>query len=369
MTFHFGSYYKKFIYFVLLLSLSLPVFSQIDSSSTRTRTTTKVADGVYMIRHKDSPDGFPQGNTTVIIGEREVFVVDACYLPSSAKEDIAQIRQWTNKPVRYLFNTHWHADHTNGNGTYAEVFPDITILAHIETSRQLNGYTPGIFERFPTRGAAFQQIIDSGKDPNGRVLNADEIKAYKEALAGLAPVSEEFKKIKLRMPNMTFDSELTLDIGNREIQIKYLGRGNTAGDAIVYLPKEKILIAGDLLDSPVPYLGSGYPSQHAKTLRKMAQMDFEILIPGHGNVLKGKTYLNLVADFIQTVVDEVSKAIFQIGGGPRNLEAVRQTVHKTIDFTEWKKKIVGDNKEDGDFFDSFSVQGVVTAAYAESWGR
>ncbi|MBL7961845.1 hypothetical protein JNL27_16555, partial [bacterium] len=90
---------------------------------------------------------------------------------------------------------------------------------------------------------------------------------------------------------------------------------------------------------------------------------------GHGNVLKGKAYLNLVADFIQTVVDEVSKTIHRIGNGPRKLEEVRESVHKSIDFNVWKKKIVGENKSDGDFFDSFSVQGIVTAAYAEVWGR
>lgn len=345
------------------------VFAETDSSSTRARTITKVTDGVYMIRHKDAPDGFPQGNTTVIIGEREVFVVDACYLPSSAKEDIAQIRQWTNKPVRYLLNTHWHYDHTMGNGAYAEAFPSITIIAHTETRKQMEGYNPGWFERYPGRADTFKRYVETGKDANGNPLSEQDKIDYREYIAGIEPVYAEFKLIKDRMPNLTFDDAVTIDIGNRELQIKHLGKGNTAGDAIVYLPKEKILITGDLLDHPVPYLGGGYPSQFAKTLRKMAQMDVETFIPGHGNVLKGKAYLNLVADFIQTVVDEVSKTIHRIGNGPRKLEEVRESVHKSIDFNVWKKKIVGENKADGDFFDSFSVQGIVTAAYAEVWGR
>lgn len=363
---------KALIFICILLgaiSLTEWVYAQRDSASTTHRTVTPVADGIYMIRHKDSPDGFPQGNTTVIIGEREVFIVDACYLPSSAKEDIAQIRQWTDKPVRYLLNTHWHGDHTHGNETYADAFPSISIVAHVETRKQLEGYYPGVFERFPTRAATFRQVIESGKDPNGRTLNADEIKAYKEALAGLEPVSEEFKKIRLRLPDITFDSQLTLDIGNREIQIQYLGRGNTAGDAVVYLPGEKILIAGDLVDHPVPYLGSGYPSEQVLTLRKMAALDVETIIPGHGNVLNGKSYLLLLTEFIQEVVTQVRKAVHRAGGGPRNLEAVRAAVHQNVNFAEWKKKFVGDNKEDGDFFESFSVQGVVTAAYAEIWGQ
>src|SRR5271169_2317101 len=76
---------------------------------TTERTVSKVADGVYVIIHKDAvSEGSPQGNTTVIIGDRGVFVVDACFLTGSAEEDIAEIRRLTPKPVRYLLNTHFH---------------------------------------------------------------------------------------------------------------------------------------------------------------------------------------------------------------------------------------------------------------------
>ena len=70
-----------------------------DSVTTRERSTTPVAAGIYVIRHEDAPDTFPQGNTTVIVGERETLVVDSCYLPSSAKKDITKIQKWTTKPV------------------------------------------------------------------------------------------------------------------------------------------------------------------------------------------------------------------------------------------------------------------------------
>ena len=82
----------------------------------------ELAKGVYSIRHEDAPDAFPQGNTTVVVGQRDALVVDSCNLPSSARVDIAQIRQWTNTPERYLVNTHWHYDHTMGNGVYWQAF-------------------------------------------------------------------------------------------------------------------------------------------------------------------------------------------------------------------------------------------------------
>ena len=121
--------------FILLVASS----AFADSSSVTERTVTKIADGIYEIRHRDAPNFFPQGNTTVIVGDRDVLVVDACYLPSSAREDIAQIGQWTDKPVRYLVNTHWHADHTRGNGAYAEAFPSINIISQTATRELIQG--------------------------------------------------------------------------------------------------------------------------------------------------------------------------------------------------------------------------------------
>ena len=349
---------------------STPLFA--DSVLTRTRTVMKVAEGVYVIRHPDAPDTFPQGNTTVIIGEAEVLVVDSCYMPSSAREDIAQIRQWTNKPVRYLVNTHWHYDHTMGNGVYAEAFPGIIIIAQVETRKQIAGYNPGWFERFPTRAGVFRQRLESGKDSNGKPLTEADRKELATAIAGVEPVQKEFKALVDRLPNMTFDNELNIDLGNREVQLKHLGRGNTAGDTIIYLPAEKILVAGDLLDHPVPYLGGGYPSELVKTLRQMSQLDAQTIVPGHGEVLRGdygKAYLNQVIDFVQTVVAAVSRQVHKVGNGPRNLEVVREALKKEIDFNAWRQRFAGDDEDNRALFDGFSLPGVVTAAYAEVWGR
>ena len=328
-------------------------------------------EGVYVIRHKDAPDTFPQGNTTVIIGEREVLVVDSCYLPSSAREDIAQIRQWTNKAVRYLVNTHWHFDHTMGNAAYWEAFSPLTIIAQAETAKQSAGYNPGWFERFPKRAEAFKQALESGKADNGKPLTESEIKEYREAIAGIDPVYAEFKSIIDRTPNLTFSEELTIDLGNREVQIKHLGRGNTAGDAIVYLPKEKILITGDLLISPVPYLFGGYPADFVKTLERLALLEAETIVPGHGGVFRGeigKTYIKQVHDFLKAVVTQVSQETHRVGSGARNLNAVREAVKKNPEMSIWRQKFAGESKENQDFFDG-TFLALIAAAHGEIAGR
>src|SRR5215204_3306956 len=339
----------------------------IDSGKTLERTVTKIADGIYSIRHKDAPDTFPQGNTTVIIGDREVLVVDSCYLPSSAREDIAEIRRWTNKPVRYLVNTHWHFDHTMGNGTYWDAFPGLNIVAHVETARQSSGYNPGWFERFPKRGDRFKQILDAGKDANAKVLTDGERKEYQEAIAGIAPVQEEFKSVVDRSPNLTFDSEMRIDLGNREVRVMHLGRGNTAGDAIIFLPKEKILMTGDLVVHPVPYMFGGYPKDFGATLRRLDQLNFETMIPGHGEILrseKGRSYIRLLIDFIEAVTTQVSIETHGTGSGAANLPAVREAVQKNMDVASWRHKFAGKSKDEQDAFDT-TFAAMITAAHAE----
>jgi glyoxylase-like metal-dependent hydrolase (beta-lactamase superfamily II) len=346
-----------------------------DTVSTTARLTEQLADGVHFIRHQDAPDSFPQGNTTVIEGAREVLVIDSCYLPSSAEQDVAQIRRWTSKPVRYLVNTRWHYDHTMGNGVYRDAFPGITILAHVETRRQVAGYNPQWFANFPKRGDQFREAIASGKDGNGRKLTAGEIAEYEGALAGLDPVGREFQPLAARKdltPDVGFDRELAIDLGGREVQLMHLGRGNTAGDVVAYLSTDKILVPGDLLDHPVPYLGGGYPVEEIATLEALGRLDGDIIVPGHGMVLRGdygRAYLGQVIDFLRAVVAAVDAEIQREGAGPRKLDAVKAGVLAQLPVAEWRQRFAGDDEEAGDFFESFALEGAITAAYAALWGR
>ena len=159
----------------------------------------------------------------------------------------------------------------------------------------------------------FQQQLDSGKDSSGKPLTAEDREDLQNAAGrrqrGQRRDPLEFRDLKVRVPDVTFDRELDIDLEHREAQLKFLGRGNTAGDAIAYLPNEKIVIAGDLVDSPVPYLGSGFPSEQIVTLKRMADLDFDTLVPGHGDVLKGKSFLQQEIAFLQVVVAAMNDEI------------------------------------------------------------
>ncbi len=329
-----------------------------DSVATKDRSVTKLAEGIYEIRHPDAPDTFPQSNTTVIIGEKSVLVVDSCLLPSTTRQDIDQIRQWTAKPVTYLLNTHWHFDHTLGNAVYAAAFPAVQIIAQTATQKTIADFNPGAVTRYPSRAERFKKVLDSGKNPDGSPLTAADRLDYEHSLAGLGPVVAEFKNVVQLVPNVSFDHELNIDLGNRLVEIRHLGRGNTAGDTIVYLPTEKILVTGDLLDHPVPYMFGGFPVDFVNTLRAMSQLDAQTIVPGHGDVLHDKSYIEQTMELMSAVNLEVEK---EINAG-KTLEEVQEGLPKIFDVKGWRQKFAGSNEEDSGFFDQ-SFAGLVKASY------
>jgi cyclase len=338
-----------------------------DSVFSKERQVTKLAEGVYTIRHEDPFPGWVHGNTTVIIGTKEVFVVDSCQLSAAAREDIAQIRQWTDKPVRYLLNTHWHMDHTGGNKDYLDAFPSLAIVAHTETRKMMDATSmslPALMLKDATATQVqLQKNIESGKSPDGKPLTERDKAETARKLALIGAIVDQAKGLAYRGPTLTFDRELNVDLGNREVQIKHLGRGNTAGDALVYLPKGKILIAGDLLDHPVPYAFDGYPSEWIQTLERMAQLDAETIVPGHGEVLHDKTFLYQVIDLMKSVVAQVNEQL------NRNDEATLDEVKKSLDVKSFRQAIAGDDKANAGFFDNSIGSSFVELAYHEAKQR
>ena len=335
-----------------MVILSCCVFVRDSSAQIRftpQRKITRLADGVYEIQHPDALPDFPEGNTTVIIGDRSVFVVDSGYLPSSTRRDITQIREWTNKPVRYLMITHGHTDHDSGNGTYAREFPGLTIIAHRETRNLMSRYTPGYPELFGARTAQLKKYLQTGSDDNGKPLTAENKEQITREVSAREIAGEDFKSMGDNpLPDLTFDqSSLSFDLGSREVQVKFLGRGNTAGDIVAFLPKEKIAIVGDILVHPLPYTCSGFPVDWATTLDNVAALRPDVIVPGHGEVMHDLTYLSTVRELLKSVISQVNAIFQQIpGGGQSSLERAQ----KAVDVSMFRDKFPRGDQYNPDFF-------------------
>jgi glyoxylase-like metal-dependent hydrolase (beta-lactamase superfamily II) len=336
-----------------------PVFG--DSVTCTERTINKLAEGIYEIRHPDAPDGFPQGNTTVIIGQRGVLVVDSGLLPSSTRADIEQIRRWTDKPVLYVVNTHWHSDHSLGNGLYVQAFPYVQVIAQVETQRLIRDVNPAAIARYPLRKERTELALASGKKADGSPLTEGERKRYEQRLAGLVPTLEELKARVDFAPNVAFEQSLDIDLGNRAVRARFLGRGNTSGDTIVYLPGEKILIAGDLLVHPVPYFFGAFATEHAKTLDRMAQFDAETIVPGHGEVLHGKGYIYQVRDLLNAVNAFIET---QINAGVQTSEETEALLNELPEVAKWRDQFAGNDPRNRNFFD-VNLHALVSVAFEQ----
>ncbi|MEO8451400.1 MAG: MBL fold metallo-hydrolase, partial [Gemmatimonadota bacterium] len=302
------------------------------------------------------------GNTTVIIGERQVFVVDAGFLPSAAREDIAQIRRWTDKPVSFLLNTHFHNDHNLANRTYLEAFPGLTIIAQAETKKDMDRFGPGSRSREEKGTASLQRMLSTGKTQDGRALTADERTEVKNALAQRAPGLEELKDVTFQSATLTFEDGFTVDVGNREVEVKFLGRGNTAGDAVAYLPKEKVVVAGDLVVRPIPYLYDGYPAEWIRTLERLGQLDAETIVPGHGPIMHDKTYVFLTRDLLKSAVDQLNAELTRVG--PAMFRTV-DDVKGAVDLTSFRPRFAGADRDLMAAFDEMAAQ-LVRVAFKEA---
>jgi cyclase len=347
-----------------LVAVSLIITAGPAQSAGDERQVTKLADGVFTIRHAHIP-GADSGNTTVIVGKRLVLVVDSGYLPSVAREDIAQIRRWTDKPVGYLVNTHYHNDHNNGNRTYLDAFPALTIIAQEETRQDMDLIQPGNIERTPREYEAAIAAYRQGKDENGQPLTGDDKTQALEVIPILEKVAADFRTIVYQPPTLTFTDRISIDLGDREVQVMHLGRGNTPGDAIAFLPKEKILVAGDLLVEPLPYVGDGYPAEWVVTLHRLAELGATAIVPGHGAVMHDNAYIQLVIELMQSAEDQVRARIRQLGfPGTHSLDEIKGFV----DLTAFRARFAGDDKEIQARFDGMTAD-LVKITFSEAAQR
>jgi glyoxylase-like metal-dependent hydrolase (beta-lactamase superfamily II) len=245
-----------------------------------TARVERLADGVYAIIHDDATDQWPHGNTGVVVSDDGVLVVDATYLPSRARGDIALIRRITDRPVRYLVNTHWHMDHTHGNEAYRDAFPGVTIVTERRT-REFSELNTRYWSRYSTapdspRRQALRELEEEqarGADSTGKAHTAEDKRRLETVIRQRNGELEELAKVRVVVADQVFDGATTLWLGGRRVELVDHGRANSPHDVTIYLPKERILFTGDILvQSPVPYTGMSWPVPWIDVLAELEKL-------------------------------------------------------------------------------------------------
>ena len=206
----------------------------------------KLSDHAYAYTAEGDP------NTGIIIGDDAVMVIDTQATPVMAQDVIRRIREVTDKPIKYVLLSHYHAVRVLGASAYG--------AEHIIASEDTRDL---IVER-------------------GQFDKDSEIGRFPRLFQNVESVPEG-----LTWPTMTFNKKMTLWLGSVEVQLLQLGRGHTKGDTVAWLPQEKILFSGDLVEfDATPYAGDAYFKDWPQTLDNLAALKPEKLVPGRGAALQ-----------------------------------------------------------------------------------
>ena len=211
-------------------------------------TFTKLSDHAYAYTAEGDP------NTGIIVGDDAVLVADTQATPAMAQDVIRRIREVTDKPIKYVVLTHYHAVRVLG----ASAYQPQQILASQDT---------------------YDLIVERGEQDK-----ASEIGRFPRLFSNVESVPPG-----MTWPTMTFTGKMTLWLGKLEVQLLQLGRGHTKGDTVVWLPKDRVLLSGDLVEfDATPYAGDAYFKDWPKTLENVAALKPIALVPGRGPALLGE---------------------------------------------------------------------------------
>jgi glyoxylase-like metal-dependent hydrolase (beta-lactamase superfamily II) len=262
--------------------------SQADLSEKKT-TFAKLGYGLYCLTAEGDP------NSGVIVGDDGVMVVDARATPVLARELIERIRGVTDKPIKYVLLSHYHAVRVLGASAYG--------AEHVIASQ-------GTYELIRERG---QQDFDSEAQRFPRLFRAVE------TVPGLT------------WPTLVFERSLTLFMGKREVQILHLGKGHTKGDTVAWLPREKVLFSGDLVEyGAAPYCGDAHFREWPETLEKLRALGAEKLVPGRGEAVMTAAEVNRAIDGTQGFLRDMTREVEAGVRDGRRLKEVYDAAYKAM---------------------------------------
>lgn len=224
--------------------MSTKTFASTGDLGEKTITFAELGRGAYAFTAEGDP------NTGVIVGDTGVMVIDTQATPLMAQKVIAEIRKVTDKPITHILMTHYHAVRVLGAAAYEAH----TVIASQRTH---------------------EMIVERGQQD------------WESEFGRFPRLFQGHETIKsLTWPTVVFDGKITVDLGNQRVEIWNPGRGHTQGDTIAWLPDQKILYAGDLVEyGATPYTGDAHLRDWPHTLQALRDLKPAKLVPGRGDAL------------------------------------------------------------------------------------
>jgi cyclase len=253
--------------------------AQSRTATKRVFDIEKVADGVYAaLAH---PAAITNCNAAIFVNSDHVVVVDAHSKPSAAASLITQIRQQvTTKPVRYLVNTHFHYDHTQGDPAYRSQ-GKIQIIASETTKRLMQQYGR---DRLRESVEGVEPMLDTLRKRLAKSTSATDRAWCNDQIEQLQSYVAEMKSFTPEVPDITFEKTYVLNDRAQDLHLNFHGRAHTAGDIAVLSQQKKVVATGDMISGFLPAMGDGYPREWPATINSVGQLEANMIIAGHGPV-------------------------------------------------------------------------------------
>ena len=304
----------------LFVTSVLPLFARDYAARP---TVQKVGEGVYLFTSSRHGDVGFVGNSVAILSEEGVLVFDAGCVPSDSATVLAELRKLTDKPVRYLVNSHWHWDHWQGNQTYKAAFPGLQIISQENTRILMRDVsvprTQNDLKELPPYIASLEKDLAAKRAAHA---SEAELRDLEQLLQADKNFLAQKQSVQFTYPNFTFAESAAIWLGGREIRLIH-AQAITSGDIYLYLPKEKILVTGDILVRPIPFaVGGTFPADWIATLQKLIALNPEVVVPGHGESEGARQALEQNLRLFQRVVQEVRNAKVQGLNEAQTVEAI-----------------------------------------------
>lgn len=354
---------KIFTIFCLLALCPFSAYTQKAPAPSPAFDVVKVSKDVYATIRREPASLWFTPNNVFIIGKKEVVVVDSSISAAHAREVIAALRRITDKPVKYLVNTHWHEDHIGGNRAWLNAYPGLRFVGHRSTLVDYPKIGADNRKQAVDGGAGFVKMlrdaIEKGQNLAGVKMTGEERLGYSSDIDLVESYIAESADFKMLLPAVLVDDRLDIGIEGYKIEALFLGRAHTAADIVVRLPKENIVISGDLTVNPVPLVGStSYPLEYGAALEKLLALEAKILIPGHGPVTRDDAYLKLTIRLLNSIKTQVEAAVARG-------ETLEQT-RKSVDLTEFVQAFCGDSQHKKFVFRNYVTGPAIAAGYRQA---
>jgi glyoxylase-like metal-dependent hydrolase (beta-lactamase superfamily II) len=252
--------------------------------------TVSIAPGVDLIPGAFVPGRQPDGNSVVFRTGAGLVVMDTGRHAEHTQR-IIDYAHAAGVPIKAVVNSHWHLDHIGGNPRIRAAYPDVRIYASAAIDAAMHGFLADYHKQL-------EGAIAQGKDET-------QIQAWRGELA----IIDSGKAL---YPDVTIDKSQPLELAGHRFQVHLQANAVTAGDVWLFDPKTKVLVAGDLVTLPVPFLDTACPAHWQDALGTLAKQDFKVLVPGHGAPMSRgqfETYRHAYANLLACASSDKAKSV------------------------------------------------------------